>query len=218
VICWPNRNGFYYVLDRVTGEFLVGTPFVAVTWAKGLTSTGRPILSDGAEIPAGGRRLSPGSEGGTNWQNPAFDPSRSSIFIPATVSSSVFTKLPADRAARTEPRSHQNFVGSGVSQQGSQVHKVLALDPASGAQKWEYVAPSGADLNGKARSGLLSTEGGLLFGASGGFIFALDADNGREVWRRSLGGTTQSPPISFQVDGRQVILVAAGRALLEFGL
>ena len=218
VICWPNRNGFYYVLDRVTGEFLVGAPFVDVTWAKGLTATGRPILSNGSQISAEGRRMSPGGEGGTNWQNPAFDPSRSSIFIPATESSSVFTKLPAGRASHIEPRNHENFVGSGSSQLGPQAHKVLALDAATGAQKWEYVAPSSVDSNSNARSGLLSTEGGVVFGASAEVLFALDADTGREVWRRSLGGKTQSAPISFQVDGRQVIVVAAGGALFEFGL
>jgi alcohol dehydrogenase (cytochrome c) len=58
----------------------------------------------------------------------------------------------------------------------------------------------------------------LVFGAAGGMVFALDADTGREVFRRSLGGNTKSPPISFTLDGRQVVLVAAGRALFEFGL
>ena len=73
-ICWPNRNGFYYVLDRVTGEFLAGAPFVKVDWAQGLTSTGRPILSDIARVSEAGRTISPGVDGGTNWQNPAYDP------------------------------------------------------------------------------------------------------------------------------------------------
>ena len=67
-------------------------------------------------------------------------------------------------------------------------------------------------------SGLLSTEWGLVFGASGGGFFAVDADTGREVWRVSLGGNTKSAPISFMVDGRQVIAVAAGHALFVFGL
>ena len=102
VICWPNRNGFYYVLDRVTGEFLAGVPFVEVDWAKGLTSTGRPILSDVAKVSTAGRRTRPGVEGGTNWQNPAFDRKRGSIFVPATESSSVFTKLPPNRVMREQ--------------------------------------------------------------------------------------------------------------------
>ena len=102
-ICWPNRNGFYYVLDRVTGEFLAGAPFVEVDWAKGLNSTGRPILADDAKVSPEGRSTRPGIAGGTNWQNPAFDQKRGSIFIPATESSSVFTRQPADRShARKE--------------------------------------------------------------------------------------------------------------------
>ncbi len=212
-ICWPNRNGFYYVLDRVTGEFLAGVPFVDVTWAKGLTSTGRPILSNVAQISAEGRRISPGIEGGTNWPNPSFDPRRSSIFIPAAESSSVFTKLPPDRLPRTHDR---YFVGSGASQLEPVTHKVIALDAATGARKWEYLTPSSIDSN-NAMSGLLSTEGGLVLGAAGGVLFALDADTGSEVWRRPLGGKTASSPISFRVDGRQVVVVAAGRALFEFG-
>jgi alcohol dehydrogenase (cytochrome c) len=214
VICWPNRNGFYYVLDRVTGEFLAGVPFVDVTWAKGLTSTGRPILSNVAQVSAEGRRISPGIGGGTNWQNPSFDPRRSSIFIPAAESSAVYTKLPPDKV----PRTHSGyFVGSGESQLEPSIPEVLALDAATGARKWKYLTPSSLDSN-NAMSGLLSTEGGLMFGASGGFLFALDADTGREVWRCSLGGNTKAAPISFAVDGRQVVLVAAGGALFEFGL
>jgi alcohol dehydrogenase (cytochrome c) len=214
-ICWPNRNGFYYVLDRVTGEFLAGAPFVEVDWAKGLTSTGRPILSDVAKVSTEGRRVRPGMSGGTNWQNPAFDQKRESVFIPATESSSVFTKLPPNsRITRVQDRL---CIGSGWSQVDRVTRKVIALDAATGAQKWEYRAPSGAGSE-NGNSGLLSTEGGLVFGASGGVFFALDADTGREVWRRSLGGATKSAPISFTVDGRQVVVVAAGRALVEFGL
>jgi alcohol dehydrogenase (cytochrome c) len=214
VICWPNRNGFYYVLDRVTGAFLTGVPFVEVTWAKELTSAGRPILSDIARVSTEGRSIKPGIDGGTNWQNPAFDPNRELIFVPATESSSVFTKLPADRVVRGQ---NGYFVGSGSSQFEPSTRKVVALDAATGARKWEYFSPSSPD-SVNAVSGLLSTGGGLVFGAARGFLFALDADTGREVWRRSLGGNTKSAPISFRVDGRQVVVVAAGRALFEFGL
>jgi alcohol dehydrogenase (cytochrome c) len=214
VICWPNRNGFYYVLDRVTGEFLAGTPFVDVTWANGLSPAGRPILSNIAQVSAEGRTISPGIDGGTNWQNSAFDPKRQSIFIPATKSSAIFTNLPADRVTRA-PNGY--LVGSGSSQLDPPTRKVVAVDAATGRRKWEYVALSGPGPS-NAISGLLSTEGGLVFGAAGGMVFALDADTGREVFRRSLGGNTKSPPISFTLDGRQVVLVAAGRALFEFGL
>jgi alcohol dehydrogenase (cytochrome c) len=209
VICWANRNGFYYVLDRVTGEFLVGEAFVELDWAKGLTPEGRPIVSDGSEVSTRGRLTKPGFEGGTNWQNPAFDPTRGSIFVPATESSGVFSKLSPDR----KPVG-QIFNGSGVVRLEPTTRLVRALDAATGRRKWEYISASSAlDI-----SGLLATAGGLVFGASGGAFFALDADTGRELSRVSLGGLTESAPISFAVEGRQVIAVTAGRALFVFGL
>jgi alcohol dehydrogenase (cytochrome c) len=207
VICWPNRNGFYYVLDRVTGEFLAGVPFVQVDWAKGLTSGGRPILADVGKVSTAGSRTRPGY-GGTTWQNPAFDQKRGSIFVAATENSSVFTKLPLDKVTRREK---VQYLGSGVTIEPA-VHQVIALDAATGRPQWKYTAPSGA------YSGLLSTEGGLVFGASGGVCFAVDAETGSEVWRVLLGGDTMSAPISFMVDGRQVIAIAAGHALFVFGL
>jgi alcohol dehydrogenase (cytochrome c) len=211
VICWPNRNGFYYVLDRLTGEFLVGVPFVELDWAKGLTSVGRPILSDAVKISEIGVRTRPGIDGATNWQNPAFDPKRGSIFVPATESSSVFTKLPPERVARGQKGF---FVGSGWTQVEPSTRQVLALDAATGQRKWKYMPSS----SGREHTGLLETEGGLVFGGAGGISFALDADTGREIWSVSLGGSTISTPISFTVDGRQVIAVTAGRSLFLFGL
>jgi alcohol dehydrogenase (cytochrome c) len=210
VICWANRNGFYYVLDRVTGEFLAGLPFVEIDWASGLTPAGRPILTDAAKVSAG-RRSKPGVDGGTNWQNAAFDPKRGMVFVPASEGSSVFTKRPANRVVR-EPNGL--FVGSGFSDIVPPTRVVRALDAATGQRRWEYFP-----LTLKHEySGLLSTEGGLVFGASGGICFALDAATGREVWRLPLGGTTKSAPISFAIDGQQMIAVVAGRAIFVFGL
>lgn len=211
VICWPNRNGFYYVLDRRTGEFLVGVPFVKLDWAKGLSAAGRPILSDLATVSAAGGRTRPGIEGGTNWQNPAFDPGRGLIFVPATESSSVFTKSPPSRVTRGQKGL---FVGSGWTQIEPSTHEILALDAATGQRKWKYVS----SLSGNQYGGLLATGGGLVFACSAGACFALDADTGREVWRAPLGGTTVSAPVSFTLDGRQVIAVTAGRALFVFGV
>jgi len=106
------------------------------------------------------------------------------------------------------------FSGSGFNEVEPPTRVVRAFEAASGQQKWEY-KPS---TSRREYSGLLSTEGGLVFGASGGIVFALDADTGREVWRLPLGGNTKSAPISFEIDGRQMITVAAGRALFVFGL
>jgi alcohol dehydrogenase (cytochrome c) len=211
VICWANRNGFYYVLDRITGEFLTGVPFVETDWAKGLTSAGLPILVDAARVTTTGRRIKPGI-GATNWQNSAFDQGRGSIFIPATESSTVFSKRASNEVASGRHRYDQ---GSSWSQVEPPTRLVVALDAATGLRKWQYRE----SISGRRDcSGLLATGGGLVFGASGGILFAVDSDTGREVLKQSLGGTTMSPPISFTIDGEQVIAVAAGRALFLLGL
>ena len=217
VLCVANRNGFYYVLDRATGEFLVGVPFVEQNWAKGLDSAGRPILSADAESSPSGRVTRPGVGGGTNWQNAAFDPKTSTIFVPATEGASVFTKSP------NPARGDLGFyVGSsGGNYVVPQELVVRALDAATGAkrwERWEHSLPSGVKSLSFDYSGLLATKGGLVFGEGGGFAFAIDSATGRELWRVSLGGDTFAAPISFTVDGHQVILVSAGRALFLFGL
>lgn len=216
VICWANRNGFYYVLDRVTGEFLAGVPFVEQNWAKGLDSKGRPILADDNGAPQTGRLTKPASFGGINWQNMALDQQRGLIFVPATEGASVFTK-----ALKPTPRDpeRQLFLSSAAVTSATPTLVVRALDAASGTKKWEYFSPplkEGASVN--AYSGLLATGGGLVFGTSGGTAFAVDSATGRELWRVSLGGDSRAAPISFTVDGHQVIALSIGRSLFLFGL
>jgi len=211
VLCIATKNGFYYVLDRATGEFLVGVPFVEQNWAKGLDPAGRPILSSGAEVSVSGRLTRPGAGGGTNWQNQAFDPKSGLIFIPATEAAGVFTK------ARNARRGDFGFYAGSAGPWTEPPNPVVrALEAASGAKKWECFSPNWKDAYG--HSGLLATGGGLVFGASGGFAFGIDSATGRELWRVFLGGDTYAAPISFTVDGHQVILVSAGRALFMFGL
>jgi alcohol dehydrogenase (cytochrome c) len=213
VICWANRNGFYYVLDRISGQFLVGAPFVEQNWAEGLDAEGRPILSRGAS--ATGRLTRPGVGGGTNWQNPAFVPRQGLVVVPATEGASIFTKTAADQVKRGQ---RGLFVGSGGAWAEPPIPVVRALDVATGKRRWEYFSPSLRGGSYAGYSGLLATAGGLVFGASGGSVFALDAATGQERWRVSLGGDTRAAPISFTVEGRQVIAVSAGRALFIFGL
>jgi len=212
VICWPNRNGFYYVLDRVTGQFLAGTPFVEVNWAQGLTSRGRPIPTNANTVSGGGRVTKPGVAGGANWQPAAFNPAGGLIFVPAIEGQSVFTKSTSDRIIRGE---HGYFTGSGGSILGPLIRVVRALDAATGAKRWEYHPRLG---KGTDFGGLLATAGGLVFGTSGGSLFALDAATGKELWSVGLGGETWAPPISFTSEGQQVIAVWAGRAMFLFGL
>ena len=210
VICWPNRNGFYYVLDRVTGEFLSGAPFVELDWAQGLTSQGKPVPIANT-VTSGGRVTKPGAVGGTNWPPSAYDPGQGLIFVNATEGKSVFTKLASDRVVRGQ---NGWFQGSGASILRPITYFVRALDAATGAKRWEYQSSSGIGFD---FGGLLATRGGLVFGTSGGALFALNAATGKELWHVRLG-PTYAPPISFTVEGQQVIGVFAGRAMFLFGL
>lgn len=212
VVCWLNRNGFYYVLDRITGQFLMGTPFVEINWTRGLTSRGRPIPTNGNIVNVGGNVTKPSVAGGANWQPAAFNPELGLIFVHALEGASVFTKPSPDRLIHG---ANGFFPGSGGSIIGITA-VVRALDASTGVKRWEYHPPPGAKEGGFG--GMLATAGGLVFGTSGGSLFALDAVTGKELWHQGLGGETDAPPISFTVEGRQVIAVWAGRAMFVFGL
>jgi alcohol dehydrogenase (cytochrome c) len=217
VICWANRNGFYYVLDRVTGEFLAGVPYVEQTWAKGLDSKGRPITTDANQVSSTGRLTRPAESGATNWENTALDQRKGLIFVPATEGAAVFTNL-----GNVNPKdlNRKMFMGSLALNAELSTPVVRALDIATGARKWQYFSPPLKDYGDLHYyySGLLATGGDLVFGASGGYAFALDSTTGLEKWRVFLGGDTRAAPISFTVDGRQVLAVSAGRSLFLFGL
>jgi alcohol dehydrogenase (cytochrome c) len=211
VICWVNRNGFYYVLDRQTGQFLLGTPFVDINWAQGLSSQGKPIPVAAETVTKLGRLTKPGINGGANWQPPAFNPTLGLVFINATEGQSVFTKSPQERSISGGQPDIWPASGASIV---SATQVVRALDAASGARRWEYHAPL---PEGTGNGGMLATAGGLVFGTSGGSLFALDAATGKELWSVSLGDT-RAPAISFTSEGRQVIAVLAGQAMFLFGL
>jgi alcohol dehydrogenase (cytochrome c) len=217
VLCVADRNGFYYVLDRTNGQFLVGVPFVTENWAEGLDSTGRPILTSHAEGSPSGRVTRPGVGGGINWQNSALDPKTETFFVPATEGASVFVK---------SPNPQRGYLGYYVGSWGGnyvepEQRVVRALDAATGTKKWELwdkSQPLQKESPAYGHSGLLVTGGGLVFGESGGYAFAIDSAKGRELWRVFLGGETWAPPISVTVDGHQVVLITGGQSLYMFGL
>ena len=216
VICWANRNGFYYVLDRTNGAFLRGVPFVDINWASGLDDAGRPILAEAANVTPTGMLTRPGIGGGTNWLPPSYDPHSQTFLVHSTEGASIYTASPADEVRRGQGGI---YVGSGSSKAGPpRTNVVKALDAATGALKWAYVAPKQQTELDSTYSGVLSTAGGLAFSASAGILFALDVATGEELWRASLGGRSQATPISFLVDGSQVVAVAAGRSLFVFSL
>jgi alcohol dehydrogenase (cytochrome c) len=221
VMLWANRNGFYYVLDRTTGQFLTGKPFSTVNWAKGLDETGRPMRVNGVEPTAEGQRVYPGVQGATNWYSPSFSPRTGLFYIPAWDQySSVFVKAPTDytegrRYVGTSPRSVVGFQGAAVNQRKEEegYGAVRAIDPKTGEQKWEFKMLDVTD------AGILTTATDLLFsGGREGYFFALDGRSGELLWKANVGGAVASGPISYAVNGKQYIAVSAGNSLLVYGL
>jgi alcohol dehydrogenase (cytochrome c) len=215
VICWANRNGFYYVLDRTDGEFLRGIPFVEVNWATGLDDKGRPVLTEEAKVTMSGTLTRPWVGGGTNWLPPSYDPATETFLVHSTEAESIYTKSPESEVERGQGGI---YVGSGSSAAEPPVNLVKAMEAATGAVKWQYVAPKQETDLDWTYSGVLSTGGGVVFSSAAGMLFALDLKTGRELWRAGLGGRTQATPISFALNGSQVVAVAAGRMFFVFGL
>lgn len=222
LLLWANRNGFFYVLDRVTGEFLLGEPFVKLTWAERLDAKGRPVKAPGQEPSEKGTLVYPGVQGGTNWYAPSYSPSTGLFYVTAWddypgiyftwrqqyepgkwfAGGSVQAELPA--IMRREIRTWGPEAGYGA---------VRAIDPATGRRVWEHRMSDVSD------SGLLTTASDLLFsGNREGHFFVLDARDGKPLWTRYLGGQVAASPITWAVDGKQFVTIASGRGLFTFGL
>ena len=221
---WANRNGFFYVLDRATGKFLLGKPFVEVNWASGFDEAGRPMRVSGKVPTPEGTVIFPGNQGGTNWYSPSFSPRTGLFYIPSWVNySSVYIKAKQDfeegkRFVGTSPRSLIGGANGGASKINTRREDegygaVRAIDPMTGDRKWEF------KMNDVTDSGVLTTGSDLLFsGGREGYFFALDARNGELLWKASLGGGVASGPMSYAVNGKQYIAISAGSSLVVFGL
>jgi len=221
VMLWANRNGYFYAIDRTDGRFLLGKPFVKVTWSTGLDERGRPMRAPTAASSAEGVLIYPGNQGGTNWYNSSYSPRTGLFYIPSWVEyNTVYFKIPA------EYNEGRNF-GGGVLrnnvgnrrptltrlEENEGYGAVRAVDPKTGDLKWEFKMSDVTD------AGILTTASDLLFtGGREGYFFAIDARNGELLWKVSVGGMVQSGPMTYSVNGRQYVAVAAGNSLFSFAL
>jgi len=203
-----NRNGFFYLLDAKTGVFRLAKPFGKQTWADGIDSHGRPIVSSTAHPSEKGTAVYPGVGGATNWESPSYSPVTGLMYVPTLDWGGIFYTEHADyRPGEPFPGGSFQFFANDSSQAA-----VRALNPWTGEVKWEYRNPA------TNIAGLLSTGGGVVFGSQDQNFFALDANTGRELWRVNTGGRTVAAPISFLYKGSQMVTIAAGHDILTFGL
>ena len=209
LLLFPNRNGFYYVLDRVTGEFLVGKQFARQTWAFGLDENGRPIENPASVPSREGALVYPDDDGAANWYSPTYSPQTNLIY--QNVREKGATYYLAD--ATYEPG--KIYMGASRRTVTGEDPKgfLRALNPLTGDLVWEI------EVHSPPWAGLMSTAGGLVFsGTMEGDFFAADAQTGDVLWRFQTGGPIYANPISYLSEGRQFITIAAGSALFNFAL
>ena len=207
---WANRNGFYYTLDRATGEFLIGEAFAHQTWAEGLDSNGRPIRRPNTSPSRTGTLVAPIAGGATNWWSPAYSPRTGLLYVNAFDGEALFF-------IRDEEYVEGDiYLGGGTETPLPIDHyhsAIRAIDPTTGDVRWEF------PITPRSRAGVLATAGDLVFSASvDGYFYALDAESGAPLWQISLGGRVNASPMSYAVGGRQYVTMTIGNTLYTFGL
>ncbi len=240
VVLWANRNGFFYVIDRTTGKFLLGKAFVKQNWNIGFDEAGRPMKSPALDPkPSGGPYVEPGTQGGTNWYSPSFSPRTQLFYVSAWdnyggPSSKGYIQewkpggkysgngrppgqaAPArgaagGRGAAAGGRRGPASAGTRTEEEG--YGAIRAIDPLTGEKKWDF------KMTDYTETGLLTTASDLIFGGDkDGTFVSLDDRTGELLWHTNLGGTVASGAITFEVNGRQYVAVCADNALYAFGL
>lgn len=212
VLLHPNRNGFFYVLDRVTGQFICATPFVEkLDWAKGIDASGKPIEVPDMDPTTSGRRVCPSVRGASNWMSPTFDPVTKLLYVPTLEECDIYT------ASAQSPEPMKDMGGGGAASIPKEPGKfyLRALNPTNGSRVWQYAMTGRVEM----WAGAVSTAGGLvLFGDDDGSLVAVEAVSGKYLWHYYMGQTLTASPITFSYDGRQYVCIASATDIFTFGL
>jgi alcohol dehydrogenase (cytochrome c) len=217
VMLWANRNGLMYVLDRTTGKFLFGKPYVKVNWMDGFDENGRPRRVPGMVPTPEGTLIRPHVHGATNWAPPSFSPKTGLFYVAHWENSGIIQILGQfPRAVGVNQRQTtmgQTNLEPFFNNDDEAYGVIRAYDPDTLEPAWEFRM---ADITW---GGVLSTAGDVVFGGGkeGNFL-ALDARTGDLLWRAAVGGQVNSGPMSYAVSGKQYVAVAAGNALFAFAL
>lgn len=216
VIMQAPKNGFFYVLDRVTGELLSAEKFAKVTWASHIDmQTGRPVETKYADYQSnGGSYIWPSPYGAHNWQPMSFSPRTGLMYIPAQNIPHYFSgqKTVEYKINRwntgvdlNESRDPLSWVAGMASMDALIYGELLAWDPVKQQAAWKVKHDK------PANGGVLSTAGDLVFQGTGEGVFAAyDADNGDALWQYKSDSAVLAGPMSYELDGEQYIAVAQG--------
>jgi len=208
-----NRNGFFYVFDRTSGELLLAKPFLKkLTWARGIDAKGRPILNDLPQNADGDTYVCPGFQGGANWYSTSFNPATGFYYFQALERCNLFT--PRDM----EWQPGKSFMGGSARPAPGETFtkSVRAMNVQTGEIAWDL--PQGpAPVT--ASAGLLSTATGLVFfGENSGSFAAADARTGKVLWEFPTNHVWKASPMTYMFDNVQYIAVAVGQSIMAFAL
>ena len=199
-----SRNGYLFVLERTNGKPLLSTPFADINWSSGIDAKGRPTGKPDKYPTPAGTLVEPDAIGATNWMSPSFNPETGLLYVDTQQSFSLYYAYGIGKP--------EGFGGRDLSVWSRSSLK--AIDYQTGKCRWEHDLGPGWNW-----SGVLSTAGGVVFTADvHGNILALDAATGKTLWHVYGGSAAQGPPITYELDGRQYILVGAHGVLYAFAL
>ena len=204
LVLQASRNGYFFVLDRTNGKSLLSVPFEEINWSSGLDANGQPIGNPKKYPNTSGTLVVPDAIGATNWMSPSFNPETGLLYVDTQTSYGLYYDL-----SNGKP---EGFAGRDLSVWS---HSFLnALDYQTGKIRWSH------DLGpGENWAGVLSTAGGLVLTADNhGNILGLNAATGQTLWHTYGGGAVKGPPITYQLDGRQYLLVGSQEVLYSFAL
>lgn len=206
LVSTASRNGYFYTVDRLTGEHIVTSKFgTATNWAKAMRPTGVVEPNPGKEATIPGSLVSPVEGGVTNWPPAAFSPDTGLFYVHERNGFNMLYLTDPD------PRGSMGLGGKAVGAVGSLPSYLTAIDYKTGKVTWRHEFPSGS-----GSGGVLATAGRVLFtGDGGGNFVAFDAVTGKPLWHSRIGSITNAPE-TFLVDGRQYVLVAVGDAIYAF--
>ncbi len=208
-----NRNGFIYILDRASGEFLSATRFAEkLNWAKGIDGKGRPILDEHSARPTReGTKVCPGFSGATNWFAPSFNPQTRTLYFMAQEECTVLLSGPQ------KFKEGETYYATGSRRPpGEHGEKILlAFDLDTGTFRWRYPQASGR----WSSAGTMTTASGLVFFGDNSEAFeAVDAKTGKPLWHFNTGQPLHASPMTYAVHGKQYVATAAGSDIFSFAL